>query len=92
LKESDEISHQIENYFKKYENFTMCVYYNDKHHGVNSIFMSFYNSNSIDIENISIVQIAIKYSILGIFFKIEIGVETRIDDLCFFSWAQIQKI
>ena len=30
------------NQFKKSENFTMCVYYNDKHLGVNSISVSFY--------------------------------------------------
>jgi len=47
----EEKSHQMENYFKKSENFTMCVYYNDKHHSINSISMSFYNKNSKDIEN-----------------------------------------
>jgi len=39
----EEKSHQMGNYFKNSENFTMYVYYNDKHHYVNSISVSFYN-------------------------------------------------
>jgi len=70
----------------------MCVYYSDEHHGVNWISVSFYKYNLIDIENTSKVQIAIKYSNIRNFFKIQIGVETEVDDLCFFSWVQTQKI
>jgi len=54
--------------------------------------MPFYNYSSIDIENTSQVQIALKYSILGFLFKIQIGVEIRVNDLHFISWAQTQKI
>jgi len=43
-------SYQIENYLKKSENFTMCVYYSSKHHSINSVSISLYKSNSIDIE------------------------------------------
>jgi len=69
---NEEKSHEIENSFKKSEKFIMCVYYSDKHHGVNLISRSFYNLNLIDIENTSKVQIAIKYSILGIFSKFKL--------------------
>jgi len=44
------------------------------------------------MENTSKVQIAIKYSNIMNFFKIPIGVETRVDDLHFVSWSQAQKI
>jgi len=60
-RKSEEKSHQMENCFKKSENFTTCIYYNDKHRSVNSISMSFYNLNLVDIENKSKVRIAIKY-------------------------------
>ena len=62
--------HQIENQLKKSENFTMCIL-QWKQHGVNPIFMSLYDKNSIHIEITFKVQIAIKYSILGIFSKLK---------------------
>jgi len=49
------------------------------------------NDPSTDNENTSKFQISIKLSILGIFFKIQIGVETRVNDLHFVSWVQTQK-
>jgi len=47
--------------------FSMCVHYSDKHHGVKSVSISFYNYNSKEIGNTSKVQIAIEYSILQFF-------------------------
>jgi len=46
----------------------------------------------IDIENASKIQMEIKNWILGFFPKFQIGVETRVHELHFVSWTQIQKI
>jgi len=42
FRKSEEKSYQIENYLEKSQNFTMCTCFSEKHHGVNSIAISFY--------------------------------------------------
>lgn len=74
-------SYQIENHFKKSENFTLGVHYSDKHHGVNSNPVSFYNQNREDIKNTFKVQIPIKYSILRIFPKFQL--EQKLEQVTF---------
>ena len=44
-------SYQLENYFKKFEKFTMAVYYSNKYHGVHLIFVPLNIQNKKGIEN-----------------------------------------